>query len=335
MRERLVQMDVLKCVAIFLVLWGHAQSLVSGDYTARPVYYHIYSFHMPLFMMISGFFFAMTVGGSGSFASTFARKARQLLLPCAVCVVLFWLLDGLLFGDDMSLRGLLYSATHDIWFLKSAFICCMLGFLPFAAMKERGFWAAAAVTLIASQFIRTHQTAFMYPAFFVGGLICRDFDVFRRHSPAIFAVSGALCVVLNLFLDAPTYQWLLSRPKSMEEILTLRLYKYSMGLSGGVALMALAEWIFGRRSCGRWVRKIAGWGGMTLGIYLIQCFLLDDAMARFLRFDAVPAFLFDFVVSPAVALAVMYVSVLLIRLIRRSSVASLLLLGAAKRSSKS
>lgn len=61
-RMRMQSMDLLKFLAIFLVLWGHAeQYLLSCDYAERAVYRHIYSFHMPLFMMISGFFFAMTI----------------------------------------------------------------------------------------------------------------------------------------------------------------------------------------------------------------------------------------------------------------------------------
>lgn len=325
---RLVEMDVLKCVAIFLVLWGHAQNLVSGECFDRPVYYHIYSFHMPLFMMISGFFFAMTL--RGGFADTFRRKARQLLLPCAVCIVLFWLLDGLLFGEDMSLKHLLYRATHEIWFLKSAFICCMLGFLPFGTMKKH-FWTAAVVTLAASQFIRTHQTAFMYPAFLTGGLIYMHFGSFRTHCRSIFIAGAAMCLLCNLFLDAPTYHWLLSRPKAMPEIIGMRLYKYTMGLSGAVAMMALAEWIVGRaHHTGAWIKTVARWGGMTLGIYLIHTFLLEDVASRYVNFDMLPAPVFDFIVSPAVALAVMAVCVMIINIIRRNDVAALLVLGISR-----
>ena len=54
---RLVYFDMLKLFAIFLVIVGHcAQYLLSSSPYDEPLYVYIYSFHMPLFMIISGFF---------------------------------------------------------------------------------------------------------------------------------------------------------------------------------------------------------------------------------------------------------------------------------------
>lgn len=60
-KKRIVFLDVLKAIAIFLVVWGHSMQ----NFTTDKLYWEydaciqvIYSFHMPLFMMISGFFSA-------------------------------------------------------------------------------------------------------------------------------------------------------------------------------------------------------------------------------------------------------------------------------------
>lgn len=54
---RLASMDMLKGFAIIMVIAGHAvQYLISGHYYDKEVYLLIYSFHMPLFMAITGFF---------------------------------------------------------------------------------------------------------------------------------------------------------------------------------------------------------------------------------------------------------------------------------------
>ena len=48
---------MLKGFAIIMVIAGHAvQYLISGHYYDKEVYRLIYSFHMPLFMAITGFF---------------------------------------------------------------------------------------------------------------------------------------------------------------------------------------------------------------------------------------------------------------------------------------
>lgn len=55
--KRMPQFDVLKLFAIYLVIWGHCiQYLISRYPPEEPMWYFIYSFHMPLFMIVSGFF---------------------------------------------------------------------------------------------------------------------------------------------------------------------------------------------------------------------------------------------------------------------------------------
>lgn len=55
MSERNVLLDVLKGFAIFLVVMGHAIQYNQVDFDTNPVFRFIYSFHMPLFMFVSGF----------------------------------------------------------------------------------------------------------------------------------------------------------------------------------------------------------------------------------------------------------------------------------------
>lgn len=55
--DRVLYLDLLKCFAIFLVIWGHSiQYFKSTAYFDEPIYRIIYSFHMPLFMALSGYF---------------------------------------------------------------------------------------------------------------------------------------------------------------------------------------------------------------------------------------------------------------------------------------
>ncbi|MBR2214347.1 MAG: hypothetical protein IJ849_01155, partial [Selenomonadaceae bacterium] len=53
-------MDIVKYVAIFCVLWGHIvqQTCMLQNPQVDYVYRAIYTFHMPLFMGICGYFFA-------------------------------------------------------------------------------------------------------------------------------------------------------------------------------------------------------------------------------------------------------------------------------------
>lgn len=87
-QARIKYMDALKFFAIFMVLWGHCtQHLLSSVYYTEPIYQVIYSFHMPLFMAISGFF--GTKIGNVTFVQSFIKKFRQLLLPALFFGILF------------------------------------------------------------------------------------------------------------------------------------------------------------------------------------------------------------------------------------------------------
>ena len=97
-QARIKWLDALKLFAIFLVLWGHAvQHLLSSEYWDEPVYRIIYSFHMPLFMTISGFFGAKLF--SIPFTSVLRRKFRQLLLP-AISFALIYCIIAICVGNS-------------------------------------------------------------------------------------------------------------------------------------------------------------------------------------------------------------------------------------------
>lgn len=81
--KRIYSLDFVKLVAIYLVLWGHCiQSLIPevGSGEGKPVFLYIYSFHMSLFMIISGYF-AVNIEGE-TLKKLIVSKFRQLIIPC-------------------------------------------------------------------------------------------------------------------------------------------------------------------------------------------------------------------------------------------------------------
>ena len=60
MGKRIEYIDFIKGICIFIVVWGHSiQNMGDGnDFWTNPVHEFICSFHMPIFMLVSGFFFS-------------------------------------------------------------------------------------------------------------------------------------------------------------------------------------------------------------------------------------------------------------------------------------
>lgn len=101
---RLLWMDSLKLFAIYLVVLGHVVLFGETDFYSNPVWLYIYSFHMPLFMTISGFFSYKILKGEGDIT----KKFKQLIIPCITLGIIFYVLN---------ING------QNVWYLKSLFIC--------------------------------------------------------------------------------------------------------------------------------------------------------------------------------------------------------------------
>lgn len=172
----------------------------------------------------------------------------------------------------------------------------------------------------------------MYPAFLLGGIICRYHDRFLAYARWIIPLCGFVWIVCNMFLDAEAYRTMKGSSEllvnhTLLEIVGWKLYMYLMGLCGAVAFMALFEVIFSTPRQGRFYDIAADWGKMTLGIYILQGYFLETFLAYYVKFDGVSDIVFDFVISPLMALGVMIVCVGIIRIIRHNGYASFFLLG--------
>lgn len=77
--ERLVYIDLLKGIAIILVVMGHMFEPYT-DWLNSPINQMIYSVHIPLFIFLSGFVFHVYNGKHGRLR-TIAKRAFALLLP--------------------------------------------------------------------------------------------------------------------------------------------------------------------------------------------------------------------------------------------------------------
>ena len=97
--ERNIYIDVVKGIAIILVVYGHCIEYYSKEYIYDNFFYSdivhkiIYSFHMPLFMVISGYLFSGTIERY-SFPCVLQSRFTKLLLPIFIWNSLFLLIQN-------------------------------------------------------------------------------------------------------------------------------------------------------------------------------------------------------------------------------------------------
>ena len=102
LREREKWVDAVKRFAIYLVILGHSiQYATSQDYNyaGNTFFQIIYSFHMPLFMMMSGYLFAYSMNKYSIKNGVFA-KVRGILIPCISWGIITYLIDLILYRNQ-------------------------------------------------------------------------------------------------------------------------------------------------------------------------------------------------------------------------------------------
>ena len=327
-KERILSLDIIKCLAIFLVLWGHAiQHLLQSPAQDNYLFRFISAFHMPLFMSIAGFF-AVNAHRHPPFRFLF-KKGFELLLPAISMSVLLlairWMMHGCNGIPDIT------GFTAWFWFLKSLFICF---FLYVVALQFRShMWTALAAMLLISQCIGYCGVNRMFP-FFLSGIALRNFfPAIQRHSLPIALSSALAFIVLLTGWDAsffgipggfhPLMDFLSGKNPGY---LFHNAYIYAIGISGTIFVLTSVDLLTRKAAMIPCMGIMSKIGRNTIGIYILQVIVLENVMANFFKLDYLDSEVFNWIVAPLLSLAVLYLCMLAIRLLRKNPV-SLFLLG--------
>lgn len=332
MQQRIGWIDSLKFFAIFLVIWGHSvQQLVSINESENPVFRFIYSFHMPLFMALSGFFIAK--GLQKPWHNFLWDKFRQLILPCISLGIIFLIIRKLSKwgGVDSEYWFMNFHPEQEYWFLKSAFLCSLVYFVISKCGKL--FVPILILTLILSQcfflngnFYNGTHIATMFPSFVLGVTIQKHFEWFKSYSDKIMIYSGILFVGMSFFYSEWFYKLIYFHDEitgriTFENSIALIFqqgYKLIIGLMGVTFLIALFENLSHKVENNKITVLIEKWGTFTLGIYLLQTIILENILVRMVNFDYFNFNIFNFIITPLISVIVLFLCIIIVEILNKS-----------------
>lgn len=128
-KERLFGIDYVKGCLIILVFVGH---IIPGDISEVFPRYAIYSFHMPLFIGISGFLLNIERLDI-SFSTLVPKYWKRLILPWIIAVLLFFFETNLYKGNAIDVKNFIAAFTfpwYHLWyilgFISYLIISCIL-----------------------------------------------------------------------------------------------------------------------------------------------------------------------------------------------------------------
>lgn len=305
-KQRLIYIDLLKCFAIFLVVWQHYMSFFGQPTTIEATISRtILSFHMPLFGILSGFFLDLNL----SSREFFTAKTRQLLVPFLVWILISEIIlqGGVKFlnfingGDSLHVKGFMNAVVgsvmeYRLWFVKALYLCFCLSFLGVRIAAGRliigligsviVLYLISLLEIIPNQFPLTIGFVFLYPFFCFGYFLRLQQYLFKRHLKIILWTSLLLFLVLltkwngfpdcfyymNTSIFAPADQY---GNEGLFLIVKI-LYRILIGLSGSIFFISLFHLMcFKLESPSGVVQALIKVGQYTLPIYILHSYLFE------------------------------------------------------------
>ncbi len=268
--------DKVKAILIFLVIVGHAiQYYLVGNYWENPLYKAIYLFHMPLFILLSGYFSTSCLRPRAW--ERIPSQLRRLGLP--IFTVIMAQLGLLLYsswekGYDLTTAHFL-ACIRGLWFLWVLLECTLAASLCFA-LKSRIWRVLSCVAFMfigdclpyASYFIS------LWP-FFLLGLFLKVRGFSFAHIKLSWLWTLPLAAMAWYYYRP---EWSLYYAQTAWDLTALWYFvlRGLIAIAASMSFLALANILLGQGKAAFLVRI----GQSTMAIYVLQTYLFYSGVGR-------------------------------------------------------
>lgn len=328
-RSRNQLIDVAKGIAILLVLIGHSIQYASGaSYAASGAFYNnclfkvIYTFHMPLFMVISGYLFRFSIERKTA-KNIVVDKLRTLLLPIfAFALVVFCVKFNPELGFFDQIRRYFSFTRYTLWFLWALFYAS-IGVLLINKLCKDSVLVYVLVFLVSlclpdKYFFELYK--FMFPCFVIGYFACKKdwMSVLKKHLNLVAILSFVVFVFMLLFYNTDCYvymtgSYLFGTANPIRQ-LGIDLFRVAIGIAGSVLAVSLLMYVYQENRNDCVTKSLCFLGKNTMGIYCFQNYfwILFPAIVS----GAMHPIFFNRLLAFVVCLAVCCLMTMLIKKIR-------------------
>lgn len=304
-REKLP--DVLRGFAIILVVLGHCIQEGSGEgfraealYFGDRLYQFIYSFHMPLFMMISGYLCWGSMRRAGTRAARRAllrRRTAALLLPVFLWTAVDYariLITNHLTGapqPEAVLFVYFYRAFNNLWFLWAVFWCFLIAYFMYYFFRNSvilyviGFVMLFFIPDGMGLGAYKYMMPFFFCAFYGHGYIeRRGGQPWKPVRLWLLLSAGLAFAGLFLLFDENALIYITGYKligKNVPYQLWIDFYRMLTGFAGSFFFILLWSCIV--EKTGWELRLLGRLGADSMGIYIVSGYLLVFVVQRVVR----------------------------------------------------
>lgn len=339
--------DYIKGLTILMVIIGHQIQFSTGNgvFFDDPIFQFIYSFHMPLFMFVSGFFFYNSVNKHSTIA-IIKNKTIQLILPILTFTLTSFLLSDInsfgtlwdngpqnisnLFTGDFSKKTLMFDFLKNLWFLWIVFYLSIFVIVVRSFLKD-SIWIYLLVFLalfFSPDYYICNMFCFMYPYFVAGYLINKQEmfkTVFCNNKPIIGYSVIVLFIILLIFYNRNTYIYITGYCIIGKQ--NQLLYDTHRLIIGCLGVYSIIWLFYMHKNTGLKVPLLIRKGFLYLGRNTKQLYIITslpifiNILSRFATGEV------NYLKSIIATIVVTLVSILVIELIKKIKLANLIIFG--------
>lgn len=291
--------DVVKGTAIFLMLWGHCiQYCSKGAVNCFEdiVFKTIYTFHMPVFMLVSGYLFSYSFR-KRNLTELLEHRMRGMLHPIVMATFLnnvLMLIPAYILSNraDFLFGSLFMGIGNDLWFLWAVLYCSLVVGVCCKLTDKLYLQLSLTVlgTFVILLFPQWDMTLFMYP-YFVVGFFC---GMYRKQAKQLYKILRYAALILFPILVGlyETKHYIYITPMFSEELglsasLEIAFFRWTIGFVGSIWMLGILEfllWLGSRipavQSC---LRAVSRLGRNSLQIYCLSASLLSGYLPHLYR----------------------------------------------------
>lgn len=334
MQNRIIYIDAIKAVLMFLVIWGHVIQYTNiKENLDNDIAAFIYSFHMPMFMMMSGMFFNKQLKNSPS--QMLLKNALRLLLPASVITLCLFLMVYI-----NKPRGIVESISWlwhcRPWFVTTLFFCNVTTFVIHQILRNKRLSFLLTFLLFCLIPDISSRLLFMYPFFVLGYYINSPYtEKYMSNSVmgGVIVAAFVLCIALKMntsditIYSNPYVLWSIKDGVHIDSTLIIAIKRFIIGFIGSVAIYYLLKIFF--CGIGQNIAKshiVQYTGKQTLGLYLFQIAFFTIYMGVKNDFCENLTFGKDWLAF-ILSIVLLIILLVIIKIIRKSKFAKMLLLG--------
>jgi len=263
---RNAEIDAIKALAIICVVVGHCiqygcgSNYLDGEsYFDNLLFKCIYGFHMPLFMLISGYLFGNSIR-KGRWYDAVVKRYKLFIPPILIwTIVPFWKYIQYFYSFNIefpSIKEMLfqygYTCIHVVWFLWAILLCVTVVSLVRRYFRDSIFVyiAGFCLTFLTPDFFNFSLYKFVYPFFIIGYLFnTKYFQAMNvlMDSKCVLLVSSLIyCIMMMFIYSKETYVYVSGYTIIQDNGLSIHQFindviRFITGLSGCASIIIIIQ----------------------------------------------------------------------------------------------